>query len=128
MADQVQIVLKSTIFKVDEMKRIVFGKVLVPDKEDSQGDIITKEDIEFTAHGFMMTIQQPHEDDEAGIGHQHQIVGGIGLVVESYINDEGSWIMGTKVIDDTVWDKILKGEITGYSVGGVGVRVPLEDN
>ena len=33
---------------------------------------------------------------------------------------KGTWLMTMEVSDDEVWDKIEKGEITGFSMGGKG--------
>jgi len=125
------------IAKLDTVQKIVYGKALVPNKLDSQSDIMTKEDIEKTAHNFLINLQKAYVELAQGnqvtkasqIGLMHTVfkgVGGFGYVVESYIDPEGSWVLATKITDDSVWDKIVKGEITGYSVGGKGRRIPLE--
>lgn len=126
------------IYKVDKVKKIVFGKALVPDKEDTQGDIVSKQDVEETAHNFLINLQKAYVEllnngvnttKASEIGFMHTVfkgVGGFGYIVESYIDPDGSWVLGTKITDDTVWDMIIKGEITGYSVGGKGVRIPME--
>jgi hypothetical protein len=124
------------IAKLDQVQKIVYGKALVPDKMDTQQDTMTKEDIEKTAHDFLINLQKAYVELSKGnqvtkaseIGLMHTIfkgVGGFGYVVESYIDPEGSWVLATKITDDVVWNKIVKGEITGYSVGGRGKRVPL---
>lgn len=127
------------ICKVNEMKRIVYGKVLVPDKVDSQGDIVTREEIENAAHNFLISIQKAYKElvetgrqvTKAGeIGFMHTVfkgVGNIGYVVESWIDDDGSWMLGTKITDDRIWQMILDGKIKGYSIGGVGRRIPVEE-
>jgi len=126
------------IQKVDSVKRIVYGKALVPDKVDFQKDTITKEDIEETAHNFLINLQKAYVELLNGnqktraseIGFMHKVfkgVGGFGYIVESYIDQDGSWVLATKISDSRVWDMIEKGEITGYSVGGRGKRIPIEE-
>jgi hypothetical protein len=127
------------IFKVDEEKHIVYGKALVPDRYDLQGDLVTKEDVEKAAHAFMINIQKAYADLVCGIksgskasqiGLMHKVfkgVGGFGYVVESYIDPEGSWVLGTKVTDEKVWKMIKDGVITGYSIGGTGIRIPVQE-
>jgi len=126
------------IQKVDSVKRIVYGRALVPDRVDSQKDIVTKEDIEETAHNFLINLQKAYVELLNGkqttkaseIGFMHKVfkgVGGFGYIVESYIDDDGSWVLATKITDDRVWDMVEKGEITGYSVGGRGRRIPIEE-
>ena len=127
------------IQKIDTVKRIVYGKALVPDKVDSQQDTITKEDIEETAHNFLINLQKAYVEllnngnqttRASEIGFMHKVfkgVGGFGYIVESYIDDEGSWVLATKINDSRVWDMVEKREITGYSVGGRGKRIPVEE-
>jgi len=54
-------------------------------------------------------------------------------VVESYIapqdftiNDQtvkkGSWVMSVKVHCPDLWEQIKAGEVTGFSIGAVGIR------
>jgi hypothetical protein len=31
----------------------------------------------------------------------------------------GSWVMSVRVLDDTVWQEVLDGGITGFSIGGI---------
>jgi DNA adenine methylase len=124
------------IFKVDDEKHIVYGKALVPDRVDSQGDIVSKQDIETAAHNFLINIQKAYAElvssganttNASQIGLMHKVfkgVGGFGYVVESYIDPSGSWILGTMVTDPTIWQMIKDGQITGYSIGGNGTRIP----
>ena len=50
------------IYKIDEEKHIVYGKALVPDRFDSQGDKISKEDIESAAHNFLINLQKAYAE------------------------------------------------------------------
>ena len=112
-------------FKKDNEKRIVYGAVLVPYEVDLQGDIEEPEEIEKAAHKFLSGFQT--------IGNMHERFKGIGNLVESYIAPvdfmfngifvkKGSWIIGTKVVDDDVWNKIKSGELNGYSMGYRAIR------
>ena len=114
--------------KADPEKRLVYGVVLVPDLVDVQGDVLTAEAIEQAAHRFLVESRR--------IGVQHQYTANA-QVVESYIAPQdlelggrtvpkGSWVLVTKVLDDALWERIKNGELTGYSIGGVGVRQRME--
>ena len=35
---------------------------------------------------------------------------------------QGTWIMGVKVLDDSMWQAVKDGEYTGFSIGGRGER------
>ena len=107
------------IQKMDEEQKLVYGTFLVPDVEDLQGDIISKEDIIKAAHLFMLDYQQ--------IGEVHKTINPDCKVVESYIDpDTGEWKGVIKVFDDTVWDKVKSGEYESFSVGGDGRREPVD--
>lgn len=113
------------INKVDSDKRLVTGVVLEPDTVDSQGDIVSAEVIEEAAHNFLSRYNQ-----QTQLGIMHSVFGKLGIeLVESYIAPvdfalngvdvkKGTWIITTKILDDALWEKVKKGEITGYSVGG----------
>jgi len=127
------------IQKVDTLKRIVYGKALVPDMIDSQDDYILKEDIEESAHSFLINLQKAYVElaqgkqttDASQIGYMHKVfkgVGGFGYIVESYIDQQGSWVLATKITDEVVWQKILNKEINGYSVGGKGRRIAKKED
>lgn len=118
-----------TVAKVDEAQRLVYGVVLEPDVEDTQGDVVSKEDVEAAAHRYLYG-RNP-------IGDQHlRAAPGTVRPVESYIAPcdfqmgsqtvrKGSWVLVGKVADDDLWQQVLKGEKGGWSVGGTGRRSPL---
>lgn len=114
------------ILKVDDEKRIVTGIVYEPDVQDAHGEFMTAEEIEKSAHQFLR--------DYRNIDKQHDFVAGQADVVESWITKEagklgeqdvvkGTWLMSVHVPDDDTWGEIKKGELTGFSMGGVGERV-----
>lgn len=105
--------------KQKEEKRLVYGIVYEPNKADWQYEFMSEETIENMAHNFMLHYRQ--------IDTNHDFMKGTGGVVESFIArkgdpdfPKGSWILVTKVFDDKVWEQIKKGEITGYSLAGIG--------
>jgi hypothetical protein len=116
----------------DRPKRVSYGVVLEPDTEDLQGDVMTAEDIEAAAYDWM-------ERSQAG-GHMHTATIEGAKVVESYIAPcdipmetahgretirKGSWVLAMRWPEE-IWESIAKGDLTGYSVGGTGVRLALE--
>lgn len=119
------------IVKTDEEKRLVTGLVYEPGVEDSHGDFMTAEEIEKAAHLFMEEYQE--------VDKQHNWEGGYGKVVESWVAKadthmgdqvvtKGSWCMTVKVEDEETWQEIKKGEVTGFSMGGVGERIEKEED
>lgn len=121
----------STITKVLKTaeERYVLGVVLSPETEDSQGDVYSAAEVRKAAHGFM---------EHAGVlGKQHrEVVDRDKLrVLESYIAPadfeqdgekvlKGTWLLGIRVVDDSLWNGIKKGEFTGFSIGGHAYRRP----
>lgn len=114
----------ASIFKADEEKRIVYGVVLEPETEDSQGDVISAGEIEQAAHRFLV--------ESRVIGNRHRGPAEAELVESWIVPDDiefegqhvlkGSWVAAVHVSDDNLWEKIKSGEYTGFSVGGWGER------
>lgn len=103
----------------------VTGVVYEPMTEDTDGDFMTADTIAKTAYGFMKN----------GIGndvnHSFELQKGT-KVVESWIAKadceiegqtitKGTWLMTVEITDSDLWEKVEKGEITGFSMGGTGV-------
>ena len=83
-------------------------------------------------------LQAVEKSDGIGLGVQHRDWAvGLGDIVESFIAPadmvvsgqvikKGSWMMGV-VWNDANWAKVLKGEITGFSMGGTGKKIEIPD-
>jgi hypothetical protein len=117
-----------SFLKQDEEKQIVLGVVMEPNAEDTQGEFSTAEEIEKAAHGFLTKSRI------MGKGHESKAEA---EVVESYITREdmdiegemvkkGSWVMAVKVYDAELWQGIKKGEFTGFSIGGLAMKIEGE--
>ena len=113
--------------KSDDIKKIVYGEVYVPGEKDTDGNWMTTEEIEKMSHKFMQNLRNTQIDKN----HNNQAEEGI--VVESFIarpNDpdftEGAWVLATKIQKDETWELIQKGDITGYSIQGIGELIPEE--
>lgn len=128
MGKSEELKVTADFIKAEPTKQIVYGVVLEPDVIDSQGDIIKADEIERAAHAFMEKSQV--------IGNQHSEVAKA-VVVENYISPmeftlgeetvrKGTWIMAVKVLDEELWEGVKKGEYTGFSIGGRGVRTKVE--
>lgn len=112
------------ILKADPESHYVFGIVYEPMTEDTQGNYMTEEEIAKAAYWFA--------ENQGSVDLQHSFEALEGAtVVESYIAkcDEeiegqaikkGTWLMTVKITDPEIFDDIKKGDITGFSMGGVG--------
>lgn len=116
----------------DTARKIVYGVVLTPYGPDAQGDIIAPEEIERAAHLYLIFGRQ------IGVHHEGDPI--LAFPVESFIAPcdfeyvpgdpdtkvrKGEWVLAAKIFDDEVWEKIVKGELTGWSIQGFGRRIPL---
>jgi len=104
--------------------------VLEPDEVDAQKDTVDVEAIERAAYRFLANYNRATQ-----LGVLHTIFGENGIdLVESWtaktdfklgkeMVKKGTWLMSVKVLDDVLWKKVKKGEITGFSIGGVATVI-----
>lgn len=118
--------IQADIIKSDDEKRLVTSIVYEPNSTDSQGDYMTAEEIEKAAHDFLINGK--------GADIQHNYQKANVDIVESWVtkNDEvinghqikkGTWIATAKINDDLIWKAVKEGMITGFSMGGTGVKI-----
>jgi len=118
------------IIKADKTAHYVTGVVYEPMVEDTQGNYMTAEEITKAAYGYARNGMG------ADLQHNFEPMEGA-TVVESYVAkcDEtidgqeikkGTWMMTMEITDDSIWEAVQKGEITGFSMGGVG-QYSVED-
>ena len=123
--------LTGPIVMKNASKRIAYAAVLVPGEPDSDGETVTKEKIEQAAHEWMQSYRN--------VDLQHTL-NNVAVPVESYVLPmdmvvemqgvktvlpEGTWVLASKVLDETTWNMIENGDLTGYSVMGIR-RTTLE--
>lgn len=109
-------------------EQVVLAEVLVPNVPNSWGDLYTAESVKefcyrFNKEGFGLDV----EHDQVNVDGQEF------YVVENFIARngdpdfiEGSWVVGVKILDDDLWQKILRGEINGFSFQADVFMQPLE--
>lgn len=112
------------ILKADPENHYITGVVYEPMTEDSQGNFMTEAEITKAAYYFAKNSGQ------VDVQHSFEPLKG-SAVVESWIAKAdfsidgepvkaGTWLMTVEVTDPAVWESIEKGDITGFSMGGVG--------
>ncbi|MCM1227694.1 MAG: XkdF-like putative serine protease domain-containing protein [Clostridium sp.] len=110
------------IIKADN--HYVTGIVYEPLVEDSQGDFMTADEIQKACYWFAKN------GDAVDIQHNFEAHNGIS-VVENWVEKadteidgekivKGTWLVTAEISDSDIWNKITKGEITGFSMGGTG--------
>ena len=104
--------------KVDEdgYERIVYSELLIPETPNAYSDYHTLSSVREFAYSFMIKgffIDEEHDNIDIS-DRVH--------VVESWIARkgdedfiEGAWIVGMYIGDDEIWNKILTGELNGFS-------------
>ena len=112
------------IVKADAETHYVTGIVYEPMAEDSHGNFMTEAEITKAAYWFAKN------GNKVDLQHSFEPLDGAS-VVESWIAKadfdidgetikKGTWLMTVEVADESVWEGIEKGEITGFSMGGLG--------
>ncbi len=112
------------IVKMDTENHYVTGIVYEPMVEDSQGNFMTEQEITKAAYWFAKN------GDKVDLQHSFEPLSNA-VVVENWIAkadfeiggekiQKGTWLMTVEVADESVWAGIEKGEITGFSMGGLG--------
>lgn len=124
------------IVKADKHQQLVTAIVYEPDVVDSHNNFMKADQILNMAQRFGMGLQT----GDVGIDFMHAGDNGSGLVTQSFIAPvdfklgtqtikKGAWVMEVKVLDKDVWEAILAGDITGFSMAGHGetIRKSEED-
>lgn len=112
------------IVKADADNHYVTGIVYEPMEEDSHGNFMTEDEITKAAYWFAKN------GDKVDLQHSFEPLDGA-AVVENWVAKadfkidgeeirKGTWLMTVEVADENVWEGIEKGEITGFSMGGLG--------
>lgn len=108
--------------------RIVYSAVAVPGEPDSDGEILTPEEIRHAAHAYLRDYRIIDPEHVCALGECYNV----GKPVESYLTTEdmsvksldgsmlefprGTWVIGIDVTDDNVYKQIMKGEKRGVSL------------
>lgn len=112
------------IIKKDSKSHFVTGVVYEPCVEDAHGNYMTEDEITKAAYWFAKNGNQ------VDLQHSYETLNGA-KVVESWIAKadfeidgetvrKGTWLMTVEIEDEGVWKAVEKGEITGFSMGGIG--------
>lgn len=123
------------VTKIDSEQRIVYGFACVVSKNgemivDRQGDVITTDEMEKAATQFMLGARngltmhkgEPTTTIVHSLPLTKQIMDAFGIS-----SDKEGWLIAVKVHDDDTWDRMKKGEFTGFSIGGRARKVQLDD-
>lgn len=121
---QAQFSTLGKVLKVDTETHYVTGIVYEPLTEDAHGNFMTESEIRKAAYWFAKN------GDKVDLQHSFEQADGVS-VVETYVAPsdmdvegqpviKGTWLMTVEVENAEIWDKVQKGEVTGFSMGGIG--------
>ena len=118
------------IIRKDDSQRMVYGWASVVTKDgepvvDLQGDIIEPEEMVLATTTFMKSersAKKMHSGNQIGqVIHSFPLTYEIAKSLGIETKDEG-WLTGIYVESDAVWEGILSGDVTSFSIGGTGTR------
>lgn len=112
------------IVKVDAETHYITGIAYEPLTEDAHGNFMTEPEIRKAAYWFAKN------GDKVDLQHSFEKAEGLS-VVENYVAPcdmtigetpvvKGTWIITVECANNAVWEAVQKGELTGFSMGGVG--------
>ena len=112
------------IVRKDAETHYVTGIVYEPMAEDTHGNYMTEAEIEKAAHWFakngnMVDLQHSFEPLD-GASVVESWIAKADFEIEGQTVRKGTWLMTVEVSDEAVWSGIEKGNITGFSMGGIG--------
>lgn len=115
------------LLEKNEEKRLVTGIALIPNQIDSQGDIVSPEQIEIAAHSFLkdsrlIDLQHVEVANPSRATVVESWLAPIDLQIGSKLITKGSWIVTTYIPDDMIWKDVREGKYNGYSIRGLGKR------
>lgn len=126
-----------TFSKFDDEKRLAFGWASVVELNgqpviDRQGDVISMDEIEKASYEYMLNSRVGGDMHRRTMDDRPMQVS---RVVESVVftpekctamgiskDMAGRWWLGVKVDDESSWQAVRKGERTGFSIHGKGLR------
>ena len=128
--NEVEHPLKLLVKEDDEDERIVYGIVYEPDETDTQGDTAKAEWIRKACHYFMENSQAVKMNHKGGKISASVLENYITLwegSIAGRVIKAGTWLLSLRINSPKVWDKIKKGDLTGFSMAGWTEYKPLED-
>ncbi len=118
------------ILKIDPEQRIAYGWASVVTENgapviDRQGDIIDPQELSRAASQFMRksrSAKQMHAGPPVGeVLHSLPLTDDLAKSLGLDSARQG-WIVGIRVNDDSVWQKVKSGQLGAFSIGGQAVK------
>ncbi len=108
----------------------VLGIVLEPDVVDAQQDTYSVDEVRMASERFMEVHRNMGLMHKGHVNDKVQILENYLAPCDMTLGDttvkKGTWLMGCRVKDDTLWAAVKAGGLTGFSIGGSAIRTPAE--
>lgn len=114
----------------EELKQATF-LVLSPEEVDLHGDIYSAEEIRKACHNFNQhcgTANLLHLADTESFSIVESYVSPVDMVLGEKLVKAGSWLVVTQMNDDTIWEEVKKGNLTGVSIGAYAKATNLDED
>lgn len=118
--------LRVPITKLDDEQRLAWGWAYVAIDDDGNqvvdhsGDVVSIEEIQNAAEGFIRDSRKGNEVHENTVGHVvHSLVitDDVAKLLE-FRGKRRGWFVGLKVLDDAAWAGVKSGKYRAFSIGG----------
>jgi hypothetical protein len=109
----------------DAAQQIVYGVVLQPGVADSHGDVVTAAEIEKAAHRYLVQSRKSdvqHNERQADVEIVESGIAPTDMTIADRRVLKGSWVVAAHIVDRELWQRVIKDELTGFSMGGSAVR------
>lgn len=106
------------IKSVGDSERVVYGYVMVADVVDAHNDRYNPDEMKKAAELFLVN----YPDGWVSLNTNHGTYQNIGRLVQSTVIEEDGkwkWYIGIKIMNEAVWQSILKNGCTGFSIEAV---------
>lgn len=128
------------LLKTEEEEQYALGIVLKPDEPDAHGDTYSGKAIRegarkfWTEYNIMLIQHRDREGRMPDLKKEEQFKGYPGVqIVDSFVLPHemiicgrllpaDTWLAGIKAHNLDIWQKIKKGELNGFSIGGLGIE------
>jgi len=132
------IVFKGELKKVDPVHKIAYGFAYVCKRGgetvvDHSGDIWPIEEVEKTAHEFISCRVggESHESTGgaelvASIVFDKTVQDALGIDIKKDGESVEGWFVGFRITDPELLEKVEKGELSMFSIGGTGTREEIK--
>jgi hypothetical protein len=115
--------------KDTKLKQALFV-VMVPDEEDTHGDITSAEEIAKACHNFNKFCRKANlfhiaETDAFDIAESY--IAPVEMQFGEEVIKAGTWLAMVQVNDDELWADMESGEVAGLSIGAIAAVETIEE-